>query len=238
MKNLFPAFVAILAMWVLTQAQDVSRDQRIKAIFDLRDQINTLEQSILLPDAADIENAQGAGFTALRLMPREKYDGVLKTHGGGAYFSFVRLTHEYGQGSDIALEGGRLQVGFAGADYGFISDLGSIPLAEVTLENPEVTFLANYKPPTKMAEIRAEQSKAYNYETPTATYTSRAQAMVGHSYIVRSISFDRSDILVAFKLVRKDSDGSVILFWKTLKNYEKPPILREVPSDDVVKKGN
>ncbi len=51
--------------------------------------------------------------------------------------------------------------------------------------------------------------------------------MVSHSYVLRSIGIDKSDVLVALKIVRKDADGSLVLFWKNLKTYEKPVIKRD-----------
>jgi hypothetical protein len=70
----------------------------------------------------------------------------LTIRGGGAYYSFTRLTHEYGLGSDIELQPVPTNdfvappiaeydflTGFAGADYGFIVTLGNVPLEKVTL---------------------------------------------------------------------------------------------------------
>lgn len=219
-------FVVILLASV-AMSQDLSRDQKIKNIFDLHDQITALEQEIMVPDANDIELAQKQGLTALRLLPRQPYEKVLTTRGGGAYYSFLRKTHEYGYGSDIELQQGKLSVGFAGADYGFIADMGNIPLTSVSLDNADIVFLVNYQPPTEMTEIRKEQAKSRNYETPTATFSSSVTAMVGHSYALRSLGFDQSDVLIAFKVVRRDVDGSLILFWKLLKTYDKPIISKE-----------
>jgi hypothetical protein len=49
---------------------------------------------------------------------------------------------------------------------------------------------------------------------------------VNSSYLLRSIDYSNSDVLVAFKVVRKDSDGSVILAWKLLKKYLVPELAR------------
>lgn len=43
-----------------------------------------------------------------------------------------------------------------------------------------------------------------------------------HTYILRSISYERFDVLVAFRMVRKDTDGSLILLWKKLKRIPHP----------------
>ncbi|HSK70175.1 MAG TPA: hypothetical protein VK892_00665, partial [Pyrinomonadaceae bacterium] len=114
------------------------------------------------------------------------------------------------------------KVGFAGADYGFIADLGETPLADVIRETPGVDFLINYKPSANNHEIR----KAAANEINGISYKSRIPAVVGHTYILRAISFGRADVLVAFKINRKDSDGSLIIFWKLIENFEKPLLAR------------
>lgn len=43
---------------------------------------------------------------------------------------------------------------------------------------------------------------------------------------LRSINFREADTLVALKVYRKDADGSLIIFWKTIKNFEKPLLAR------------
>jgi hypothetical protein len=46
------------------------------------------------------------------------------------------------------------------------------------------------------------------------------------TYLLRSIDYNATDILVAFKVVRKDIDRSVIIVWKLLKKYPKPDLAR------------
>jgi hypothetical protein len=43
---------------------------------------------------------------------------------------------------------------------------------------------------------------------------------------LRAISFDDADILVAFRIHRKDTDGSLIIFWKLLETFEIPHLKR------------
>lgn len=138
--------------------------------------------------------------------------------------------HYYGYGSDIELQQGKFTVGFAGADYGFLYDLGEVPLDIISTETPEAIFLTSYEPPSKITEIRAEQTKLFStsaYEANGFGYKRLLPVVVGHSYILRSINFDRSDILVALKVYRQDTDGSMIVFWKKLKTFEKPDIDRK-----------
>lgn len=48
----------------------------------------------------------------------------------------------------------------------------------------------------------------------------------GYTYLLRSIGYEHSDVLVAFKVLRKDFDGSVVLQWKMLKQYPIPHLER------------
>jgi hypothetical protein len=47
------------------------------------------------------------------------------------------------------------------------------------------------------------------------------------TYLLRSIGYRSSDVLVAFRLVRQDLDGSVIIAWKLLKRYHTSELKRQ-----------
>jgi len=217
-------FIFLFASFII--AQDSSREQRFQQLIELNSQIRTLEKEFLLPDAKDLKRAQTQNFNVFRLMPREKFDRQFIIQGGGSNFSFTTGSHDYQKIAQIGLEQNNLKVGFAGADYGFIADLGETSLTDITEETAEVNFLINYKPPTNEPDVRVEQRKAHNYEAGNILFKDRVSAVVGHTYVLRAISFDDADTLVAFKIYRKDTDGSLIIFWKTIKNFEKPLLAR------------
>lgn len=219
-------FVLFLLCSSVIFGQELSREQKLQKIDELNSQIKLLENDVILPDEKDLKQAQKEGFSVFRLNPREKYDRKFTVQGGGSYYSFTTKSHDYQKISQIGLEQNYLKVGFAGADYGFIADLGETPLADISGETSEVNFLVNYRPPTDEPDVRVEQRKASNYEANGFTYKERFPAVVGHSYILRAISFDRADILVALRIHRKDSDGSLIIFWKLIEQFEKPILNR------------
>lgn len=214
-------------------AQSPSRDDVIKQIEAKRAELSVLEQQVLAVSNTDRETF--AAFLSqpqtglIRLLPREDYDGNgkrgLAIRGGGAYYSFTRKTHEYGYGSDISLEQGSLSVGFAGLDYGMMLDLGDISLDEVATDHAATRALLDYRPPLKYAEIRGEQGKQA-IELTGFNFKRSLPATVSHTYVLRSFSFETSDTLVAFRVVRKDTDGSLILIYKVLKSFPKPTFER------------
>ncbi len=59
-----------------------------------------------------------------------------------------------------------------------------------------------------------------------ATYKRRVPVEVGATYVLRSIDFDTSDVLVAFRVVRQDTDGSLIIAWRMLEKYPTPRLAR------------
>lgn len=163
-------------------------------------------------------NQQDTGL--VRLMARDRPDPRVTTRGGGAYYSFAHLVHQYDYGSDLGLEQGRFTAVSAGADFSFLFDLGEINLEEVTTETGPAKFLASYAPPARTSEARKIQLRFHDgYQEGWFVYRPRVPAVVGHTYALRSISYDRSDLLVAFQALRKDEDGSMVLLWKILKRF-------------------
>lgn len=231
----FSLTLVLACLSVAAQNQIQSRDDVIKEIETKRAELTVLEKKVLA--VSDTDREEFAAFLTqpqtgvIRLLPRETYDGnakrALAIRGGGAFYSFVRSTHEYGQGSDIALEQGQLSVGFAGADYGMLLNLGDVSLDQVSSDHGATRALLDYTPPVKEADVRAEYQKLWQgIELTGFMFKSRVPAKVSNTYLLRSISVDRSDIVTAFRIVRQDSDGSLILVFKVLKKFPAPKMER------------
>lgn len=196
---------------------------------------------------SDADRASYAGFLKqsntglIRLVPRtfrqSKFYSKppVKINGGGAYYSFSNLSHEYGYGSDLELSTTimfydgtevrpthQLSVGFAGADFGMLTNLGEVPLEAVD-KDLRTEVMRAYKPPRREAEARTEYRRFREGVTVNGQmYRSRIPIQVGATYALRSINYNESDVLVAFHVVRKDTDQSLIIAWKLLKRYGTP----------------
>jgi hypothetical protein len=225
--------ITLLVATVSSFSQTQSREDILKQIEAKRAELNVLENRFLSP--AEEDKAKYADFLRqpntglIRLLPREKFDSSrevrLTISGGGSFYSFTRQTHEYGQGSDIELEQGNLATGFAGADYGIMTNIGDTPLENVTAE--AAPFLAGYVPPDDLPKARIEQRKWGEGTTADGTsYRERLLAKLNSTYLLRSVNYDRSDLLVAFRVVRIDDDDSVTILWKLLKKYPTPRLAR------------
>jgi hypothetical protein len=213
-----------------THEQALEEFARLKQkVEDIKKESAEIEKIILQPDRQDLTAAAQEGNAGVfRILPREKYDkDVFKVRGGGAYYSFTNGSHSYDSTPQISLEQNFLQVGFYGASYGFLTDLGETQLAKIDEKTKGVNLLASYQPPLELVKARIEQKKARGFEAENIAYKDRLPAIVGHSYVVRAISYDEADVLVAFKIYRRDADGSLIIFWKLLENFEKPLLARK-----------
>jgi hypothetical protein len=60
-------------------------------------------------------------------------------------------------------------------------------------------------------------------------YKRRLAVEMNTTYLLRSINYGESDVLVALRVVRKDTDGSVIIVWKLLKKYSAPELVQNNP---------
>ena len=173
----------------------------------------------------------------IRLLPRQfnqSKNPDVKINGGGAYYSFAFLSHEYGFGSDLELsttlrflDGKRLpawyqfSVGFAGADYGMMTTVDDVALEDITRDDPRVRYLLNYLPRrTEPAARREALAFRRGKLVDLQLYQSSLPIRLNTTYLLRSINYGESDVVVAFRVVRQDTDASVTIAWKLLKKFD------------------
>jgi hypothetical protein len=198
----------------------------------LREQLHEKEELFLATAPSDraalAEWLREPDRGVARILPRERYDRRLIVNGGGAYYSFSRLSHDYQQCAELELQQGDFSTGFAGADYGFLAPVGDVALDLVTLDHPAVTSLAAHNPPSREPDARVQQRRSgEGWTAGDYKYRGRAPARVGTTYVLREISYEHGDTLVAFRVLREDTDGSLILQWKILKRFPVPHLVRD-----------
>lgn len=212
-----------------TFAQD--RAELKRKIEALRAELKTQEKEYLEPSKED--KAAYATFLSqpdtglIRLMPKEDFQDEIAIRGGGAYYSFSHRTHQYGYGSDIQYEQDKFSVGFMGAHFGFLINLGEVSVDAIKSEHSALDFLLNFAPPAELPKAREQQYKsATGFQINEHSYRDRLDARVNTTYALRSINYGYTDVLVAFQVIRKDVDGSLLLAWKLLKKFPTPELAR------------
>ena len=124
---------------------------------------------------------------------------------------------------------------------GIFVKIGDVPLEKVDLQTKGLEFLVDFQPGNNYDELR-ESDKRFSEGVLNDGFRYRRglSAIENTTYALRSIAYNgvnprtaegvsynefefdkRRDIIVAFRVVRKDSDGSVTILWKKLS--EKKP---------------
>jgi hypothetical protein len=161
----------------------------------------------------------------------DSYPQASKTNspfrGGGTYYSFTRRNHQYGNSTHLSLDRGDFRVGFSGANYGFLTNLGDIPLESVTLDTPAASLLARYSRAPYDREARREHQRFGNdTQINGVVVNQRLPMRPASTYLLRAINYGDSDVLVAFRVVAVESDGTALILWKLLKRYSTPQLER------------
>jgi len=223
----------------LRQLGDMSRTSTPRAAPHYPDvnptKLTDEQKAILAPSAEDeaaFPNFVGQPNRGLvRLLPREKYDQTIQMplKGGGAFYSFAKLSHEAGPWSDIKLQDGKMYAGVNDLTLGLMTELHDVSLENVSLENPTVKFIMLLPLAAKYPEYKDQVVKYRSgFEADGKIYQSALPALLDHTYLLRSTIYDRADSVIALRVIRIDSDGSVTLLWKLL-NRVKVKKLKDIP---------
>lgn len=163
----------------------------------------------------------------------ERCADVPDTRSGGSTFSFrCRIDSTSGcyvkLRTDVKFKGGKFLVG-DGVVQGMIADLGNIDILSVDLNHRAIQYLDDWDPKQSLPEI-AEQDKALakGIKGRGYTFTNAAPLKLNSTYIMRSVLYryhekgalsvplNGTDVRVVFKVVAKNTDGSVVILWREL----------------------
>ena len=207
---------------------------------------NSLEKQLLAPAVEDHERfaefLQLSDTGLIRMFPpgRRRVISIADLETGrrpgfGAYASLYSFTKEkHGNGlngyvdprlgwAELRLWNGRFVTGVTGESLGVLVALGDVPLETVTAETYGVTGLANIVPPADYFEAASlSRRNRAGFALERFRYGSSLPVAENTTYVLRSTSNKRADLLVGFRVIRVDDNGSVTLVWRKLKVYPKP----------------
>ncbi|MEA5596231.1 hypothetical protein [Rivularia sp. UHCC 0363] len=147
---------------------------------------------------------------------------------------------------------GKFQLLPQGVNYGFIAEVGDIPLekldASLQVVAPEKrNIFINYQPPKKLNALQAERQKIV---TGKHQISNTVEAKLNHTYLVRNFQFQlpeiiannqpltrkqrryldqllemqSSDVIVAFRPISRRTDGTYTIVWRVLQQLNDPQI--------------
>lgn len=158
-----------------------------------------------------------------------------------SYYSFREKEHTIEMLADIRLKNGFL-ISDGILSQGIMVQLGDVELEKLAPAADGLEFLSNFAPHTQGAEaqkqyiqmMRGVKVGKYEYKkahpsVENTTYALRVVAYRGNIFrSFRGYRFDvldgdkRIDLTLAFRVVRKDADGSVTLLWKEIERRNAP----------------
>lgn len=127
---------------------------------------------------------------------------------------------------------------------GILTELGDVPLAAVNLTTPGLDYLTKLAAPKKYADlVELSEKTSQGFTIGQFTYRSASDVRLHTTYALRSmlykrgglmvfpnepyyrlrlfsLGYDGSDILVAFRIIRRHEDGSLTILWKRLQSFE------------------
>ncbi|MEA5582330.1 hypothetical protein VB620_13380 [Nodularia harveyana UHCC-0300] len=153
----------------------------------------------------------------------------------------------------LQMRGERFQLLDQGLDYSFMVEVGDVPLEELdsswgSVASPTREFFLNYQPPKQLAALQLEKrrlltGKDQNWQQNSVIFP-HAPVKLNHTYLVRSLQFQlpesieknkaispeqlqqipSSDLILAFRAVRRRPDGSYTVLWRVLNQLPAPQI--------------
>lgn len=161
--------------------------------------------------------------------------------GAGASYSFRTKNYRISRLSDITLtQGGFQAMGIL--LHGVFVKIGEVPLEQVNLQTKGVDFLVSLQSETDFQKaLELDRKLIKGVENDGFLYRRSVEAVDGKTYVLRSIAYrgeykraaqgviyneldfdKRADVIVAFRIVRRESDGSLTLLWKQLEKQNAP----------------
>ncbi len=148
--------------------------------------------------------------------------------GGGAHYSFTNMSHNADKWSDIGWDKDAFVVGIAGESLGLLVELGDVRLEDITTESRGVDYLSRLVPAENVTEAEQQFLRLESGVTANGFgYHLSLPWKLNTTHALRSVNYGRSDLLVAFRAVRQDTNESLIILWKKLKSYKTPKLKKE-----------
>jgi hypothetical protein len=181
---------------------------------------------------------------------------------GSSVYSFRQKDHQLFAALkfyDLKLSGAFL-ISREFLSQGILTEIGDIPLENVTPESDGVRFLIDLKPETQSTEAKKQFAQiARGLKSGSYSYSKSAVAQENMTYALRIVAYrlpagfryrkdltdlrmrglaqrwlhdKREDLTVAFRIIRKEPGGDLTIIWRELKRQKAPEI--EFSKNDIV----
>ncbi len=157
----------------------------------------------------------------------EKCLEAIQIIGNASYYSFKKRSYTDYQDKNVILYNGKVSTYTGNA--GLIADLGDVEFEKLDSDSKEIKALRDLKLVENEFEIDGQNKRFLKgVEIDGKIYNVSAPLKLNSTYALRSVKYWRSvsfpskkettleEIIVAFKVVNKNDDGSWLLLWREL----------------------
>lgn len=169
------------------------------------------------------------------------------------FYSFRAKNYSDDELFDIQLKNGQF-ISRGVLSQGIIVALGDVPLENLTMSSSGMKFLSDFVPETKFEQVKNQFWQLADTPMADGfSYAHRATAAENMTYLLRVIAYQadknfadavykdltkpamqrlgsifidkRADMIVGFRVVRKDADGGLTILWKELNRSQAPKLI-------------
>lgn len=164
--------------------------------------------------------------------------------GAGSSYSFRLADYRINRLSDLIFDGESFLSNGVWSQ-GILVAVGDIPLEKLTVEDPAMKYLIDFQPSVEQSKAGEDQQKLIDgVKINGYTYAQSAGVMQNTTYALRSIAYQgkfyrehkgiiydelafdkRKDIIVGFRIIGKEPDGSILVLWKEMSRKDSPKFL-------------
>lgn len=222
--------ILVLFSASLAGAQEISREQKIEELRVIRPQIEqtrakldelrnrreTISEDILAVSSQDIDEAEKVGAEAERLFPAGLLENLILSEDDTDFsaYSFDQIS-DYHYAPSFRYENNALVFEKISNRFGLIENIGGTFIETINEQNREFIALAKYEIPKDFKKVENEFS--FN----GVTFKNKVSIIVGNTYLVRAFNNSGGDGIFAVKIHRKDSDGSIVILVKLIKDFSR-----------------
>lgn len=163
--------------------------------------------------------------------------------GNGASYSFRVKDYRISHLADIAFGNDSFQI-TGQMLQGILVEIGDISLEKAETQLPKLSYLMNFHPASTVEQLIQENKKLQTGIVQDGfVYGNTVKAVDNKTYVLRSIAYDtnlyrsvngitydemkfdkRQDVTVAFRIIRREENKSVVILWKELDRKKSPKI--------------
>jgi len=163
----------------------------------------------------DLESGQRPGFGG-----HASLYSFSKTRHGNALNGYVDPRLGW---AELRLQNGKFFSGFNGDSLGVLVALGDVPLKSLSLDSDGVAGLSKIVAPADDLDATSlSRRNRSGFEIDRYNYGSSLPVDLNTTYVLRTTSNNRADLLVGFRVIRISEDGGLTILWRKLRVYPRP----------------